>query len=106
MNEERYILDMMITNEMQQQYLHRRRADLYILRKALLEKGEDSFKTIGHQIKGNASSFGYCDLTEVAERIETIGNSRNWSLAEDVIADFEFWLNRTEEAHNKNQEKG
>ena len=77
---------------MQAKYLMRRQGDLKMLQSALQDDQFDPFTRLGHQIKGNASSYGYIDLQEIAERIEIAGLDMNRESAQQIVAEFKSWL--------------
>jgi HPt (histidine-containing phosphotransfer) domain-containing protein len=85
--------DMMeIPRDAQIRYLERRKKDIESLRSALRNQTFDEFKRIGHQIKGNAASFGYHDLEKVAIQLEVAGERRDAEEARRQLELFEKWL--------------
>jgi HPt (histidine-containing phosphotransfer) domain-containing protein len=73
-------------------YYQRRKLDLETLRNALNEKRIEDFKRIGHQIKGNAPSFGFDDLAEIAKKMETVTDRDLNSVGSDVVEKFKKWI--------------
>ncbi|MGE3974716.1 MAG: Hpt domain-containing protein [Bdellovibrionales bacterium] len=84
--------EVFIPKEARLQYLERRKKDLVTLRENLNEKKDDEFKRIGHQLKGNASTFGFLDLEKIAINLEKVGESKNWAEAETQLKLFENWI--------------
>lgn len=87
--------DIIIPEEARQRYIERRKKDIESLRSALSARTFDEFKRIGHQLKGNAASFGYGDLEKVAVQMEAAGNSQDLHEAGKTVELFQAWLNRT-----------
>lgn len=52
-------------------YIERRKTDLQVCEQALQKKDFESIARVGHQIKGNAASFGFNDLGTIAIDMET-----------------------------------
>ncbi|MBX3023028.1 MAG: Hpt domain-containing protein [Bdellovibrionales bacterium] len=87
--------DIIIPDEARQRYLERRKKDIESLRSALSSRTFDEFKRIGHQLKGNAASFGYGDLEKVAIQLEAAGQSQDLHEAGKQVELLEQWLRRT-----------
>ena len=78
-------------------YLARRKADHAKL-SAAISSGHalDDFKIVGHQIKGNAVSFGFDDLVSIGERMEKISLANVTSDGSAILSEFWIWIERTE----------
>jgi HPt (histidine-containing phosphotransfer) domain-containing protein len=63
--------------EMRQVYIERRRADLQAGRQAIEAKDFGFFEKLGHQIKGNAQSFGFEGLSPIAIALEVAAQKKN-----------------------------
>lgn len=59
-----------ISQEAHQKYIERRRLDLESCKNALDKKDFEILARIAHQIKGNASTFGYDELKKIAMDME------------------------------------
>lgn len=59
-----------IPQEARQKYIERRRTDLENCKSALQRHEYEFLARVGHQIKGNASTFGYEELSEIAINME------------------------------------
>jgi len=90
-----------ITKQVKEIYLERRKKDLEALRKDLNSKVNTEFKRIGHQLKGNASTFGYMDLEKIAKDLELVGESIDWEHAKSLVDHFERWLIKETEQLSK-----
>jgi HPt (histidine-containing phosphotransfer) domain-containing protein len=84
-----------IPDEVRKMYVERRHKDLSTLKNSLAERKLDEFKRIGHQLKGNAASFGHSDLEKIAIGLEIAGDKQDLFEARKQVDLFESWLTRT-----------
>lgn len=78
-------------------YLARRKVDHARLTSALATpQGLDDFKTVGHQIKGNATSFGFDDLVSIGERMENLTAAQLPTEGQKLLGDLWDWITVTE----------
>lgn len=78
-------------------YLARRKADHDRLTAALAKGAAmDDFKTIGHQIKGNAASFGFNELVLIGEQMEKLSEPLLVTDGKRLLGDFKNWIDVTE----------
>lgn len=63
---------MEIPASMKMDYLNRRKSDFKILAEALSEKDVEPFKRIGHQLAGNARSYGFNELEDIGRQMEKL----------------------------------
>lgn len=80
-----------IPEVLRQKYLQRRSQDAADCEKKLNESDWTYFTQLGHQLKGNAPSYGYSDLAEIAERIETVAKEKNSEALSKAVQDFAIW---------------
>ena len=66
-------------------YLERRLVDIDRLRQSLENGSVDEFNRIGHQLKGNARSFGFDELEPLGLRMEMLGSDGQNSLVNFLI---------------------
>lgn len=78
--------------EMRQKYLMRRTRDVQALRASVNRNSLEEFLRIGHQLKGNAASFGYSDLEKIAMAMETAARANDLNEAARQLDLFEKWL--------------
>ncbi len=83
-----------ITPEIQKTYLSRRNKDIQECTKRLAQADWFYFENLGHQLKGNASSFGYDDLTAIAKKIEAFGRDKDTQSLQTVLEDFKQWYQK------------
>ena len=84
--------------EMYITYLERRKAELAKLRQAAAEGRTEDFKVVGHQLKGNAPSYGFEDLAEIARKLEFV-------TAENLNTEGLALLNKYEQCLTSSQSK-
>lgn len=81
-----------IPEEMKINYLDRRRNDLTNCRQALSKLDFEYLASVAHQIKGNASSFGYDELSEIAIEIENFAFNKDAENLIKTLNRFELFL--------------
>lgn len=84
-------IEMVVPKELREKYLQRRESDIAVLHDALVTHTFDEFKRIGHQLKGNAASFGYNELESIAIRLEKAGEKSDHAEASALLQLFEKW---------------
>lgn len=83
---------MTIPEEMRRKYLERRERDYKILVETLAAGDYSEFIKQGHQLKGNAATFGYDELAEVGKRMEIAGANSDPALAEACLDELRKWI--------------
>lgn len=82
-----------IPPEMIQKYLQRRIVDLELLEDHLKTQNASGIQGIAHQLKGNASSFGFEELSDVAIHLEISAKALDWNQMTELITRYRVWLN-------------
>lgn len=82
--------------EMQQIYWLRRKTDLENLKHALDAKTPELFQKIGHQLKGNAISFGFVELSELGQRMEKLNSDDFLKIAPQLVNELKSWVEKME----------
>ncbi len=82
--------------EMYQAYIERRKLDRDHLLQAVDAGSTDVFKRIGHQIRGNAGSFGFDDLAHLGDRMENVENNNLVSEGREIIDVLNAWVETKE----------
>lgn len=80
---------MQIPTEARLKYLERRKQDVIACYEALSKQDYYFLERLGHQIKGNAITFGFDELTTVAIDIEQAAKAKNHSQLADLVSKFE-----------------
>lgn len=83
---------MQLPFEMYQNYVVRRDEDYKELLVALEKSDVTPFKKIGHQIKGNASSFGFEDLAVIGNRMNRLEADQLATEGSSLLAEFKNWI--------------
>ena len=81
-----------LPREMYVTYLERRKAELERLRQAASEGRVDDFKVVGHQLKGNAPSYGFEDLAVIAKELEKVTPENLNTHGNQLLNQYEQWL--------------
>ena len=85
-------LTMDLPKELIQNYVERRVLDLESLKKSLAAKEISEFHRIGHQLAGNALSYGFKDLEHIGRRMEQLPANLLDSEGPQLLGSFEAWL--------------
>lgn len=80
---------MLVPVEARQKYLERRRQDIIASREALSKQDFNFLERLGHQIKGNAVTFGFDELTGIAAAIEQAAKAKNTNQLQELVDKFE-----------------
>jgi HPt (histidine-containing phosphotransfer) domain-containing protein len=91
-------MDMDLPKEIIETYLQRRASDVDSLQRSLSENSAKEFNRIGHQLAGNASSFGFDELVPIASQMEDLTPERLSAEGSELIHQFKLWL---QSAQNK-----
>ena len=83
---------LLITKDMRDRYIQRRRVDLDRLQIAIAGKNSETLQHIGHQIKGNAASFQFPELESLAVKIEKAGHRQDYAAGAKLLEEFRLWL--------------
>jgi HPt (histidine-containing phosphotransfer) domain-containing protein len=83
---------MKIPDELRRKYTERRARDAEDLG-ASLEAGQfDVLARIGHQLKGNASTYGYEELAELGRKMEHAAEGKLLNEARDCLFTLKAWV--------------
>lgn len=84
---------MQIPIEARLKYLERRKQDIISCHEALEKQDYNFLDRLGHQIKGNAATFGFDELTEVAINMEQAAKNKDHNRLIDLVNRFEALVN-------------
>lgn len=85
-----------LPQEMYVTYLERRKVELERLKQAAAEGRIEDFKVVGHQLKGNAPSYGFEDLAVIARKLELVTVETVSTDGQSLLKDYEQWLTNTQ----------
>jgi len=89
-------LDLHLPEDVRRRYVQRRLLDFQHLEKELQTNSFSDFKRVGHQLKGNAASYGYPELEAIAESLESAGQNQNLDLAQLTLTKLKSWLDKNQ----------
>lgn len=81
-----------IPDEMKAKYIERRKQDYATCVDALVKNDFETFLRIGHQLKGNAASFGYDDLGIIAAELEKAAKTQDLVQIRNQLEKFNEFL--------------
>jgi HPt (histidine-containing phosphotransfer) domain-containing protein len=76
---------MQLPLEMRQAYLQRRKADLVALEEACSKMEAPFLQRIGHQLRGNALSYGFDELSVIGTQLETASKNNDFTEATQLV---------------------
>lgn len=85
-------MDIDLPKEVIETYLQRRASDVDTLHKSLSENSVKEFNRIGHQLVGNAPSFGFDELVPIASQMEDLTPETLSVDGRELIEQFKGWL--------------
>lgn len=80
---------MQVPVEARQKYLERRKQDVIASKEALSKLDYAFLERLGHQIKGNAITFGFDELTHIAVAIEQAAKTKDTAQLQELVTRFE-----------------
>ncbi len=83
-----------IPDEMKVKYIERRKQDYADCLEALNTSDFETFLRIGHQLKGNAASFGFDDLGLIAVEMEKAAHDSDISKVKIAVHKFENFFKK------------
>ncbi len=81
-----------LPKEMIKTYLDRRVTDVLTLKECLQKNSVEEFNRIGHQLLGNAKSYGFPDLESIASQMEDLTTAELQSRGPQLVEQFNQWL--------------
>lgn len=87
---------MQLPAELYRSYHQRRKGDLQRLREAFAAGDVEPFKMLGHQLKGNAPTYGYPELAKLGEEMEKLSSETLQTDGEKLLQDIQAWIEETE----------
>lgn len=84
---------MQVPVEARQKYLERRKQDIIASKEAISKQDYSFLERLGHQVKGNAVTFGFDELTNIAVAIEQAAKAKNITQLQGLVEQFESAVN-------------
>lgn len=85
---------MEVPAEIQSKYLQRRQKDLEVCLKSLEAGNFQGLEKVGHQLKGNATTFGYPELSSIGKQLEDSASYKDSSKIRAALQELSNWLNQ------------
>lgn len=87
-----FLMTYSIPNNLIEVYIQRRKVDIEVLEKSISENSLEAFHRIGHQLSGNARSFGFPELESVGLRMEKLSSQALATEGLQLVAELSSWL--------------
>lgn len=81
-----------LPKKMREEYVVRRKTDYATLCESLEKNSAQEFKRIGHQLAGNAESYGFPELGKIGVKMESLNDSSLVSEGSQLLNAFKHWL--------------
>lgn len=85
-----------VSNEMKVRYLNRRNEELRELNAALIDKNYEPAIRIGHILKGNGSTFGFDELSDLGKDIEQAGENEDEVILKLLVNSLQVFLQKAQ----------
>lgn len=85
-----------VSDEMKVRYLSRRQEELIELNAALTEKNYEPAIRIGHILKGNGSTFGFDELSDLGKEIEEAGENQDEIILKSLVNSLQVFLQKAQ----------
>lgn len=85
-------MDITIPLEAKLKYIERRKKDFESCDAAIKNQDYKFFQKIGHDLKGNAITFGFAPLSTLGEKLETAANKSDIELLKTLVKSYGDYL--------------
>ena len=85
---------MEVPAEIHQRYVERRKRDLEACFQSLRGNNFGELEKIGHQLKGNGTTFGHPKLSVIGRKLEAGAYQRDRQEIEEALKDLAHWLGK------------
>lgn len=83
---------MLLPIEMRKAYLVRRKADLLVLSEACKKQEAQVLERAGHQLRGNAISYGFAPLSDFGSKLETASKEKDFNQAKHWVEEIQKYV--------------
>lgn len=83
---------MEVPAEIRERYIRRRKRDLEVCFSSLEANNFEELVKIGHQLKGNGSTFGHPQLSEIGKKLEAGACLKDHQEVEETLKELSLWL--------------
>ena len=81
-----------ISDKMRETYIQHRSQDLECLKDSFNKNSIEEFHRVGHQLVGNARTFGFEELEAIGEKMEVLSQADLGHTGAKLLNDFKTWL--------------
>lgn len=85
---------MEVPEAMQARYVERRKKDLEDCQTSFKLQNFSVLEKVGHQLKGNGTTFGFADISTIGKRMELAAANADIPEVEKALKEFSNWVNR------------
>lgn len=75
-----------------EKYLQRRKQDLVLIEEGLKAGDFEPLQRVGHQLKGNADTFGFPELAAIGRELEIAAKEKNLQLCTELVQKIAQWV--------------
>ena len=75
-------------------YIEHRKRDFKECLKSLKRHQYDKIEKVGHQLKGNGTTFGHPDLSSIGEKLQEGAKVKNTEILEKSMEEFSDWVKK------------
>lgn len=83
---------MEVPEAMQTRYVERRKKDLEDCQASFKLHNYSVLEKVGHQLKGNGTTFGFADISTIGKRMELAAANADAPEVEKALEDFSNWV--------------
>jgi HPt (histidine-containing phosphotransfer) domain-containing protein len=83
-----------VPNEILHRYVRGRKMDLEKCLKYVSEGKYGEIEKVGHQLKGNGVTFGFPELTQIGNKLETAARESDEGDLSSALRDLSCWVSR------------
>lgn len=83
---------MEVPSDIMNRYLDRRKRDLEECLSSLSSHNYQDIEKVGHQLKGNGSTFGHPELSVIGKKLELAAQAHDLVSLEKALKEFSEWV--------------
>ncbi|MBA2403864.1 MAG: Hpt domain-containing protein [Bdellovibrionales bacterium] len=83
---------MEVPNDIMGRYIERRKRDLEACISSLHNQKFDEIEKVGHQLKGNGTTFGHPELSLIGKKMELAAQGHDIETLETSLEEFSKWV--------------
>ena len=83
---------MEVPNDIMARYIERRKQDLEVCLASLERKRYEDIEKVGHQLKGNGTTFGHPKLSTIGKKLEQAAHVHDVASLEVTLKEFSTWV--------------